>query len=170
MKVPSYKVAARVSFRRQLILIFTIGIIFQALASSVATSTLSSGTVRAMLIEQGRQAAQNFATQSTLAILYHSKDNAKDPARTTLAFPDVRGVAIYDLEYQLLFAEGEQALPPANDVHWSGHLELDGETGESWYFVAPVHAHRGGLDKERSPFVVGSPAPGAHWLRTCRDD
>ena len=159
MKVPSYKVAARVSFRRQLILIFTIGIIFQALASSVATSTLSSGTVRAMLIEQGRQAAQNFATQSTLAILYHSKDNAKDPARTTLAFPDVRGVAIYDLEYQLLFAEGEQALPPANDVHWSGHLELDGETGESWYFVAPVHAHRGGLDKERSPFVVGSPAP-----------
>ena len=88
-----------------------------------------------MLIEQGRQAAQNFATQSTLAILYHSKDNAKDPARTTLAFPDVRGVAIYDLEYQLLFAEGEQALPPANDVHWSGHLELDGKRvnlGTSW--------------------------------------
>ncbi|ADJ28094.1 EAL domain-containing protein [Nitrosococcus watsonii] len=146
-------------FRQQLVMTFTVGIICLALLSSFAISTLSSRTVRTTLLEQGRRATETFAAQSTLALLYQSADNAKEAARATLAFPDIQGVAIYDLEYQVLLSEGQESLLPAEHTLWPRMLWLERETENAWYFVAPVYARQGNTDLEDSPFLANPPEP-----------
>ncbi|ADE14558.1 diguanylate cyclase [Nitrosococcus halophilus Nc 4] len=148
-----------IGFRQQLVLTFTIGILCLALFSSFAISTLSSRTVRTTLIEQGRRATETFATQSTLALLYQSADNAKEAANATLAFPDIQGVAIYDLEYQVLLSKGQKALPPGDNVQWPKQLWLERETEKAWYFVAPVYTRQGNTEQEESPFIANPPDP-----------
>lgn len=149
---------SRTGFRQQLVLTFTIGVICLALLSSIAISTLSSRAVRTKLIEEGQQVIANFAAQSTLALLYHSADNAKDAIKATLAFPDVQGVAIYDLNYRALLIEGEEALPPGGG-QWFKEPRLELETAQAWYFVAPVYAHLGAADQVESPFMLNPPKP-----------
>lgn len=146
-------------FSRQLALTFTIGIICLALLSSVAISILSSHTVRNTLLEQGRHATENFATQSTLALLYQSTDNARDAVRATLTLPDIKGVAVYDSKYQLLLSKGQEALPPVDSVQWPKELGLEQETKNAWYFVAPVYIHQSDVESEQSPFIVRPPEP-----------
>ena len=148
----------RIGFRQQLVLTFTIGIVCLTLLSSLALSALSSRTVRAKLVEQGRQVTETFAAQSTLALLYHSAENATESARAMLAFPDVRGVAIYDLEHRILLAAGEEELLLDDGGQWPDKLRLERETAQAWHFVAPVYARPGG-DEEESPFVARPPEP-----------
>jgi hypothetical protein len=40
-------------------------------------------------IGQGQRIADNLARQSTLALLFHSPENAREVVSATLAFPDV---------------------------------------------------------------------------------
>jgi HAMP domain-containing protein len=157
MRLPSF--LSGTSFRQQLVLTFTIGIVCLALISSFAASILASRTIRTQLIEQGLQATETFAAQSTLALLYHSSDNAKEPAKATLAFPDIRGVAIYDLKHQTLFSEGKQALPSGGATEWPQQPKLERETEAWWYFVAPVYTHSGGNAEEPSPFLTSPRTP-----------
>jgi signal transduction histidine kinase/DNA-binding response OmpR family regulator len=120
---------------------------------------LAGRTIRTQLIEQGLQATETFAAQSTLALLYHSSDNAKEPAKATLAFPDIRGVAIYDLKHQALFSEGKQALPSGGAIEWPQQPKLERETRAFWYFVVPVYTHSGGNAEEPSPFLTSPRTP-----------
>lgn len=140
----------RTSFLHQLAVTFSIGIICLALLSSLAISTLSSRTVHSKLIEQGLRATETLAEQSTLGLLYLSTDNAEEPLRATLAFPDVRGAAIYDLTHKVLLARGEDAAPPGANT-WPADRQLELETADAWYFVAPVLLHRS-HDNIESPF------------------
>lgn len=157
MRLPSF--LSGTSFSQQLVLTFTIGIACLALVSSFAASILAGRTIRTQLIEQGLQATETFAAQSTLALLYHSSDNAKEPAKATLAFPDIHGVAIYDLKYQALFSEGKQALPSGGAIEWPQQPKLERETKAFWYFVAPVYTHSGGNAEEPSPFLTSPRTP-----------
>jgi diguanylate cyclase (GGDEF)-like protein len=157
MRLPSF--SSSTSFSQQLVLTFTIGIACLALVSSFAASILAGRTIRTQLIEQGLQATETFAAQSTLALLYHSSDNAKEPAKATLAFPDIHGVAIYDLKHQALFSEGKQALPSGGAIEWSQQPKLERETRAFWYFVAPVYTHSGGNAEEPSPFLASPRTP-----------
>ncbi len=147
-------------FRKQLVLTFTIGIACLALVSSIAISSLSSQTVRAKLVEQGRQVAETFAAQSTLALLYQSPDNARNAAQTTLAFPDIQGIAIYDPEHRVLLSEGDVAVPPDGSGRaWPREVQLEQETRHAWYFVAPVYVGQDDTDQDESPFVTQAPVP-----------
>jgi diguanylate cyclase (GGDEF)-like protein len=148
-----------IGFRQQLALTFTAGIICLALLSSFAISTLSSSTARRMLLEQGRHITETFAAQSTLALLYQSADNAQDIAQATLNFPDIKGVAIYDLEYRVLFSKGQEVLLPGDLLQWPKMPTLEQETEDAWYFVAPVYTHRSSATLEDSPFVTKPPKP-----------
>lgn len=141
----------RTGFRQQLVLTFTVGIAVLAIASSLVTTTLVSQDVRTNIISQGQQATQNFAVQSTLALLYQSPDNALEAVETTLAFPDVRAVAIYDLEHNPLLLEGETKLLGRHDNKWPSTLEIERETENFWFFVAPVYAGQS-QDDEMFPF------------------
>lgn len=151
----------RTGFRQQLVLTFTIGIICLALFSSLAISNLTSQTLYGKLVEEGHQVTSTLAKQSTLALLYHSADNARDAIQAALDFPDVRGVAIYDLKHQVLLAEGEKALPSEKDEdrQWPRELQLDHETAQAWYFIAPVYARSDSLDRQQSPFIIDPPKP-----------
>jgi diguanylate cyclase (GGDEF)-like protein len=141
----------RASFLHQLAATFAIGIICLALLSSIAISTLSSQTFHAKFIEQGLRATETLAKQSTLALLYLSTDNAEEPLQTTLGFPDIKAVGIYDLTHKALLTKGENPAPSGKDTVWPTDVTLELETPEAWYFVAPVYVHRN-HEHEDSPF------------------
>ncbi len=146
-------------FRRQLSLAFSLGIVCMAVASSLATSWFASGKVQHTLLEQGRQVTESFARQSVLALLYGSGDNARDAAATTLAFPGVRRVAVYDLDGKPLLDVGKGSgwAPPARGL-WPAHAALVRETGGDWGFAAPVYAGGGGRGGP-SPFELNASRP-----------
>jgi PAS domain S-box-containing protein len=138
------------SFQQQLIFLFVSGIFCLALLSSLAISTLSFQIVRDRWVTQGSRATEIFAEQMTLALLYLSEENAEAPVRSILAFPDVRGVAIYDAQRTLLLERGEK-MPPQEG--WPQKLQIERETELAWYFAAPVFAYRSS-GEVGSPFVV----------------
>lgn len=149
----------RPSFLQQLVVTFTLGILCLSLLSSFAISKLSYQVVRDKLVQQGYKATETFAGQSTLALLYVSKENAEEPARVALAFPDVRGVAIYTQDRILLVNQGEPVLEEAMDKQtWPQQLQLEQETDQAWYFVAPVFARRAD-SSEPSPFIADPKEP-----------
>ena len=136
------------SFRRQLLLTVTIGVVSLAFGASLTTAWLQSNKVKEQLIEEGQQIAENFASQSVLALVFSSKENATDSAQATLAFPNVKYVAILNKENKVLLEHGEM-------VDWTPHLEhkdsIDHalayfihETSSSLHFVASVFAPKQG--------------------------
>jgi CheY-like chemotaxis protein/HPt (histidine-containing phosphotransfer) domain-containing protein len=155
MKFLPSALPGRLSFRQQLLLTVSLGIICLALASSFVISSLSNQTVRARLIDQSRHVTESFARQSTLALLYQSSENALDAAKTTLQFPDVDGVAIYDGDQRPLLSHGEDPLPPEGHRYLPETPRLAHETEEAWYFVAPVYSQA--ADVSDSPFVMDPP-------------
>lgn len=152
--------SSRAGFRRQLTVGFTVSIIFIALASSLTISWLASDKVRVNLVEQGRQVTLGFASQSALALLYGSEENAWDSAAATLAFPGIRHVAIYDANNNNVLSEGQ---PPS----WrpNGFIEgknaaavLARELRDTWNFLAPVYLHNEDLQNASvSPFKLSEP-------------
>ncbi|MDO8930752.1 MAG: ATP-binding protein [Rhodocyclaceae bacterium] len=129
------------TFKQQLNVAVTAGILCFALLSSLLTSWQGSGQIRQTLREQGERVAENLARQCTLALLYSSADNANDAVDATLSFPDVTGVEIRDLAGSPLVVRGRHA-GDAGDAPLADpavrHAYLEAETGESWRFVAPV--------------------------------
>lgn len=131
-----------------------------AFVSSLAIYLLSSGTVRGKLISDGRQITAAFATQSTLALLYQSAENAHDAARATLAFPEVHGIAVYDLSYDPLLMVGDKNIAPTlPGPQWPRTLQLERETAQAWYFVAPVYSRMDSNTEDDSPFEPLPPQP-----------
>jgi hypothetical protein len=60
--------------------------------------------MRDHFIGQGQRIADNLARQSTLALLFHSAENARDVVNATLAFPDVAGLQIMDARRKVLLS------------------------------------------------------------------
>jgi len=146
----------RPSFMQSLVVTFSIGIIALSLLSSFAISRLSYHIVRGKLLEQGLQAVETFADQSTLALLYASKENAEKPAQTIMAFPDVSGVAVYTVAHQVLFSKGEA--PADTALPWPEAIALQQETADAWYFAAPVYTNNTAANTdEASPFEISRP-------------
>ncbi len=150
MKMRSVLSLWNTSFLKQLTVSFVFGIFCLSLLSSMGIFTLSYRIVRERWIAQGMRATEIFADQSTLALLYFSPENAEAPVRSILAFPDVRGVAIYGVDRTLLLSSGE-AMPEQQE--WPQKLEMGRETDRAWYFAAPVFARRG-ASEDASPFVA----------------
>ncbi len=144
------------SFRKQIMIAFGLGIIALATLASVVTAWVTTHQARKLLISQGLQVTENLARQSVLALLYESGENAREAVKATLAFPDVSHVAILDKEGKVLIEEGAK-------VAWhpfSFHLKerravLAKETAMHWHFVAPVFSH----EQEESPFMPEAPPP-----------
>lgn len=95
------------SFRKQLTYTVSIGVVCLAVMASVVTAYLQSRSVRDLLIQEGDQITDNFAAQSVLALLFSAAENASDSVKATLAFPNVRHVAIYTWEGAPVVSEGE---------------------------------------------------------------
>ncbi|MES2125725.1 MAG: EAL domain-containing protein [Pseudomonadota bacterium] len=131
-------------------------IIALALFSSLMNSWEASSRMREYFVEQGQRIAENLARQSTLALLYHSAENAHEVVATTLTFPDVQGVQITDAKHQVLLSKGQVAVTPATESKVpNAHAALIEETGEAWHFSAPVL----GGQSDASPFDLQERQP-----------
>lgn len=135
----------KMTFRRQLSIMVSIGVLMLALMSSLAISWQSSREIRHNRQQQGQRLADSLARQARLALLSDSSDNAADAVSGALAFPDVIQVEIRHPDGQALSALGTQgaALKLANEVPPSGVLTssgafLDAEDEQDWRFVAMV--------------------------------
>ncbi|MFL6660478.1 MAG: EAL domain-containing protein [Massilia sp.] len=148
----------RTGFRRQLTIIVTAAIMGLAVFSSLINSWEARTRMREHFVEQGQRIAENLARQSTLALLYHSAENAHEVVATTLTFPDVSNVQITDTKQQVLLSrhqdgsEGIDAPPVTSPIV---HARLDGETGTAWRFIAPVF----GGAADASPFDLQEATP-----------
>lgn len=146
------------SFRKQLLYTVSIGMIFLATLASVVTAYLQSQSMREQLIQQGVQVAENFAAQSALALLFSSAENAADSIKATLAFPNVRLVAIYNADGKVLVTEGlgMDWRPAAVMPDFSKEqARLVAESSSSLHFVALVSARSG--SGEESEFLLQDP-------------
>jgi PAS domain S-box-containing protein len=140
------------AFKQQLNIAVTGGVLFFAIASSLLTSWQGSHQIRRTLLDQGERIAENLASQSTLALLYSSAENANQAVRTTLSFPDVTRVEIRHANGQPLLVSGGSAAPTSDAPLADAGVRqayLDSETADAWRFVAPVLSHGGD-----SPFDV----------------
>lgn len=154
------------SFRRQLLFTVTIGVISLAFGASLTTAWMQSNKVREQLIEEGKKIAENFAAQSVLALVFSSKENAADSARATLAFPNVKYVAIHNNGNVSLLEIGEKVrwLPKLarKDVTEQSAAEFIHETNSSLHFVAPVFSPKQGDSEFGRP--LGAIEPPQEWL------
>jgi signal transduction histidine kinase len=141
------------SFRRQLSIGVTAGVLLLALFMAVASAWQGGRQVRATLMEHGERIASNLATNSSLALLYASADNAEEAIASSLAFPDVTGIEIRDTGGRVLLAlgaaRGRAIGAPTSPAGAASGAWIDAETDDDWSFVAPVWAKR-----DASPFDV----------------
>ena len=136
-------------FSQQLVLTLALGIAILTAIASVVSSHLSTRSLKTHLLEQGHQAVQAFASQSTLALLYESADNAHDAAKTMLAFPDINGVVIYDARRRILLSEGMETPSDLLQPEWPEQAVLELEDEQAWYLLTRVYSQN--ID-EVSPF------------------
>ncbi len=159
MNVLTRMISPSQNFRRQLSIAFSAGILCLALISSVTIWWVVSSAIRVNLLEQGRQVADSFARQSTLALLYGSGENARDSASATLTFPDIRHVAIYDMQGRALLSEGSGPDWSPDIDHFASIQEpLLRETRDAWHFISPVYTRDTRSKNSDSPFEVSTPA------------
>lgn len=143
------------TFRRQLSITVTLGILCLALFSSLVSSWQANERVRRNLIEQGQRITENLARQSALALLYVSPENAAEAVSATLAFPSVVSVVIRDSGQGILLERGS-ARPAEfskNFVPVAGTevlAVLNAESENAWRFVAPVYSQ----PSAESPFQL----------------
>ena len=159
MRLPKRLIPPVNSFRRQLLLTVTLGVITLAFGASLATAWLQSNNMRNQLLEEGRKIAENFASQSVLALVFSAKENALDAARAVLAFPNVDHVAILTKDNDVLLEMGNGDL-------WEPHLERQNvverntayfihESESSLHFVASVFAPIRGETEFSAPRGAG---------------
>lgn len=144
------------TFQQQLGITMALGVFCLALFSSVGSAWQGSQQVRENLIQQSLRIASSLASQSQLALLSGSPENANDAVAATLAFPDVLRVEVRKPNGGVLLAKGiatagqsdqSAQVPPSSRESY-----LESETEEAWRFVAPVWTVR-----SATPFDVVPP-------------
>lgn len=138
------------SFSSQLMIIFSIGLLMLTAISTVVISSLSSQGVRTRLVEEGLSLTGTFAVRSTLALLYESKETARETTDTFMTFPDIVGVEILDVHFNTLGSEGLILDPLTEEQRQLQELKLLVDHDERWEFFSPVFT--GIVDSAEDPF------------------
>jgi diguanylate cyclase (GGDEF)-like protein len=149
----------RTGFNRQLTVIVSAAILVLALFSSLMNSWEASRRMHGYLVQQGLNITENLAKQSTLALLYHSADNVQQEVATTLAFPDVQQVEIFDNSGHSLLAVSKDGQVDPEKAQCAGNqatqASLLRETDLEWRYCAPVYSN----PAEASPFELEEHKP-----------
>ena len=141
------------TFRRQLAVLSSIGVVCVSLLSALGTSWQGSRQLYSGKLQDGLRITHNLALQSRLGLAFGSSDNVGEALAATSAFPDVVRIEIRQADGGLLLARGEPliaghaaSLPPTG----AREPYLAHETSDGWRFVAPVWSRSAGA----SPFDV----------------
>ncbi|MFZ2541313.1 MAG: EAL domain-containing protein [Gallionella sp.] len=147
------KFLQKYTFKRQLGVLISLGILCLALTSSLVGSWQSNERMRLNLLEQGQRITENLTRQSVLALLYASAENATEAVDATMSFPGVLSVEIRDTDHSIMMKRGSinEAELIAVDRQAElvqGTAVLDAESQNAWRFVAPVYTQ----PAEETPF------------------
>ena len=125
-------------FRRQLLSVLIIGILFTTFISTFFISGFTSKAVSEYLLLQGKNITENFASQTILGLLVGNPDNIEQAINSTLNLPDIEGLGVYDASRKPLIELGKDTLDD-NQALWDTGAGVVKETQNDWYFVAPVY-------------------------------
>ena len=131
------------SFRKQLFSVFTFSVLGLALISAIASSWFASNQMREQIINEGFQVTANLASQSMLALLYASAENADEAASSALLFPSVSFVQIIDSNSNVLLTKGNlnnEAYVTLPKVYRDDKPKVLSESSQVWHFSAPVYS------------------------------
>lgn len=128
----------RLKFRRQLSVIFIVGILVLTLITSFVVSNVSTSIITKQQIQQGLQVTESLANQTELALLYQSAETAKDVAENAIDFPEVKGIKIQTEKQEELFQLGLKAPELERENRLESSPVLVAESGDFWLFSAPV--------------------------------
>lgn len=141
------------SFRQQLMLIVSIGLLILAIASSLGTAYVTSWNLRGQMISEGLQVTESLARQSVLALLYDSGDNAEEAVQAAMGFPEIENVMIVTADHRVLLKKGKNSLE-WEEENWDGRdPAIVRESLNHWYFIAPVYAETQLLSEESKMFL-----------------
>ncbi len=132
------KSLSQLSFRQQLLVFFSLGILVMLGITSYIQYLTAETTLREKQIEQGIKLSQTFAGQSVLALIFDTETNSAEAVNTILEFPDVVAAEIFRYDHSLLTFAGEEKYRIDQTFHLVNEAQLHFENDLSWYFVAPV--------------------------------
>ncbi|MCB1875684.1 MAG: HAMP domain-containing protein [Chromatiales bacterium] len=151
------------SFRRRLLLTYTLGVLGLALATSLATAWVANYRSGQLLMAQGIEITENLARQSVLALLYGSGENAADAVRETMNFPAVSYAAIQEPDGTVLISGGHINHPagerPASESQGADRAYLLADGTRFWLFSAPVFSPSQGADDNVPEYAAVPPEP-----------
>jgi two-component system sensor histidine kinase BarA len=126
------------SFRRQLTVIFTFGILVLAIAGALGAAWIAKINIEGQLFEDGLQVTESLAKQTVLALIYDSAENAEDAATAAMGFPAIKQVAIITVKGDILLTKGTPLthVPDLSSVN-NGVTLLE-KNINNWLFAAPV--------------------------------
>ena len=133
-------ITSQVSFKRQLLTIFVISIVFLTLVTSTLTAWQSSQTLKKITIDKNIQIADNFAAHAVLSLLTDSEENAQEAIKQILGFAAVTSVGIYKNNGEKLISSTEE-LNVNTEISiqkLKNKQQLLSENDSSWFFGAEV--------------------------------
>lgn len=130
----------RTTFRRQLAILFGVGVLGVSLLAAFATSWQGSRQLYSSKLDNGLRITQTLSTQSRLALAFGSTDNVAEALETAAAFPDVTRIEIRHVDGRILFEKGSAIVGEVatNLPNSSRRPYLLAENSAGWRFVAPV--------------------------------
>ena len=140
-----------IGFRRQLSFVFSAGILLLALVTTIVVSKVSTETMHARIISEGKQIAAALAEQSTLALLYSSEETAAEAVEILSAFEDVVGVAVLHKDKKQLYQKGESLEIKGEQIFSHSDQILVRNTENLWEFIAPVVLERQSSEGQTEP-------------------
>ena len=146
----------KLTLQHQLSISFMACVFGLALFTSMVSAWQGARQISDTLMAQSMAVASSLASQSTLALLSASPDNASEAVAATLAMPGVLRVELRKADGGTLLARG--AVLPAGASSPSGvnrslpMAYLAAEDDDAWHFIAPVWTR-----PEPTPFDVVEP-------------
>lgn len=130
----------KTSFRSQLAILFSVGVVCASLLAALITSWQGSRQLHDGKLDDGLRITRNLASQSRLALAFGSTENVSEALAATSAFPDVTRIEIRYADGRILLEKGNPSIDasqqtPQPDVH---DPYLDAESTAGWRFVGPV--------------------------------
>ncbi|MDH5764505.1 MAG: EAL domain-containing protein [Gammaproteobacteria bacterium] len=134
------KILANSSIRHQLFVMVSTGIILMITTSTLTSTWITNKQLSEILLNEGLKHTNNLASNSLLALLYSSPENANNAIETTLLFNGVDSVAIYDRSFKQFIHGGKDLLPKVlnlgKEVHDKPKILYEDST--HWHFLAPI--------------------------------
>lgn len=156
MTVVKQRSPGKLTLQHQLSISFMACVFGLALFTSMVSAWQGARQISDTLMAQSMAVASSLASQSTLALLSASPDNASEAVAATLAMPGVLRVELRKADGGTLLARGAVlpagASSPSGVNHALPAAYLAAEDDDAWHFIAPVWTR-----PEPTPFDVVEP-------------